>query len=152
MHISKKNCFLIIFLIVLILLALFIIPPIAKKQMLKDVKENYAVNKKLEKIEYIKYEDEPFMSIVLEKKSITSTKSEAYKLLKNIDTYKPKILNTKDYTNEILYYHFKDKTKLICYIDNDCIGVDNAKTWIKGVDINSIKKQMKDVKIVTEVK
>ncbi len=109
------------------------------------------VNKEITKIEYIKYKGEPFMSVVEEKKSINGNDNEVTKTIRSLDSYKIQILGNKESTSEILYVYFKDSTKLICYIDGNKLGVDSGNIWIKDVNIEYIKKQMKDVKIIKEV-
>ena len=113
--------------------------------------DNQIAGKEITKIEYIKYKGEPFMSVVEEKKSISGNDNEVTKIIKSLDNYKIQILGNKESTSEILYVYFKDSTKLICYIDGNKLGVDSGNIWIKDVNIEYIKKQMKDVQIINEV-
>lgn len=134
-----------------LILILFLTPKIAKNSMLSNVMDNQIASKEITKIEYIKYKGEPFMSVVEEKKSINGNDNEVTKTIRSLDSYKIQILGNKESTSEILYVYFKDSTKLICYIDGNKLGVDSGNIWIKDVNIEYIKKQMKDVKIIKEV-
>lgn len=150
LNFKKKYIPFIIIGIVLILI-LFLTPKIAKSSMLSNVMDNQIASKEITKIEYIKYKGEPFMSVVEEKKSISGNDNEVTKIIRSLDSYKIKILGNKESTSEILYVYFKDSTKLICYIDGNKLGVDSGNIWIKDVNIEYIKKQMKDVQIINEV-
>lgn len=150
LNFKKKYIPFIIIGIVLILI-LFLTPKIAKSSMLSNVMDNQIASKEITKIEYIKYKGEPFMSVVEEKKSISGNDNEVTKIIKSLDNYKIQILGNKESTSEILYVYFKDSTKLICYIDGNKLGVDSGNIWIKDVNIEYIKKQMKDVQIINEV-
>lgn len=150
LNFKKKYIPFIIIGIVLILI-LFLTPKIAKSSMLSNVMDNQIASKEITKIEYIKYKGEPFMSVVEEKKSISGNDNEVTKIIKSLDSYKIQILGNKESTSEILYVYFKDSTKLICYIDENKLGVDSGNIWIKDVNIEYIKKQMKDVQIINEV-
>ena len=149
-NINKKY---IIFGVIIVILALilFLTPRIAKNSMLSSVVNNEIGNKEITQIEYIKYKGEPFMSVVEEKKSISGNDNEVTKIIRNLKSYKIQILGNKDSTSEILYIHFKDSSKLICYIDGNKLGVDSGSIWLKDVNIDNIKKQMKDVKLVKEI-
>lgn len=150
---NKKYLPFIILGIVLVLF-LLITPGFSKKMMLNSIMENQVLNKEITKIEYISCEDKPFMSVVKEKREIGGNDSTAAKFIKDMENYKVKVLSNKDYTNEIFYVHFKDGSKLICYIDkaNSKIGIDSGKVWIKDVKADSIIKGMKKVQLVKEVK
>ncbi|MGO5358978.1 hypothetical protein ACTQYZ_06735 [Anaerofustis sp. LCP19S3_F7] len=150
LNFKKKYIPFIIIGIVLILI-LFLTPKIAKSSMLSNVLDNQIASKEITKIEYIKYKGEPFMSVVEEKKSISGNDNEITKIIRSLDNYKIQILGNKESTSEILYVYFKDSTKLICYIDGNKLGVDSGNIWIKDVNIEYIKKQMKDVQIINEV-
>lgn len=150
LNFKKKYIPFIIIGIVLILI-LFLTPKIAKSSMLSNLMDNQIASKEITKIEYIKYKGEPFMSVVEEKKSISGNDNEVTKIIRSLDSYKIKILGNKESTSEILYVYFKDSTKLICYIDGNKLGVDSGNIWIKDVNIEYIKKQMKDVQIINEV-
>lgn len=150
LNFKKKYIPFIIIGIVLILI-LFLTPKIAKSSMLSNVMDNQIASKEITKIEYIKYKGEPFMSVVEEKKSISGNDNEVTKIIRSLDNYKIQILGNKESTSEILYVYFKDSTKLICYIDGNKLGVDSGNIWIKDVNIEYIKKQMKDVQIINEV-
>lgn len=150
LNFKKKYIPFIIIGIVLILI-LFLTPKIAKSSMLSNVMDNQIASKEITKIEYIKYKGEPFMSVVEEKKSISGNDNEVTKIIKSLDSYKIQILGNKESTSEILYVYFKDSTKLICYIDENKLGVDSGNIWIKDVNIEYIKKQMEDVQIINEV-
>ena len=150
LNLKKKYIPFIIIGIVLILI-LFLTPKIAKSSMLSNVLDNQIASKEITKIEYIKYKGEPFMSVVEEKKSISGNDNEITKIIRSLDNYKIQILGNKESTSEILYVYFKDSTKLICYIDGNKLGVDSGNIWIKDVNIEYIKKQMKDVQIINEV-
>lgn len=150
LNFKKKYIPFIIIGIVLILI-LFLTPKIAKSSMLSNVLDNQIASKEITKIEYIKYKGEPFMSVVEEKKSMSGNDNEVTKIIRSLDSYKIQILGNKESTSEILYVYFKDSTKLICYIDGNKLGVDNGNIWIKDVNIEYIKKQMKDVQIINEV-
>ena len=150
LNFKKKYIPFIIIGIVLILI-LFLTPKIAKSSMLSNVLDNQIASKEITKIEYIKYKGEPFMSVVEEKKSISGNDNEVTKIIRSLDNYKIQILGNKESTSEILYVYFKDSTKLICYIDGNKLGVDSGNIWIKDVNIEYIKKQMKDVQIINEV-
>ena len=136
---------------IILILILFLTPKIAKNSMLSSVMDNQIAGKEITKIEYIKYKGEAFMSVVEEKKSISGNDNEVTKIIRSLDSYKIKILGNNESTSEILYVYFKDSTKLICYIDGNKLGVDNGNIWIKDVNIEYIKKQMKDVQIINEV-
>ncbi|WP_138269053.1 hypothetical protein [Anaerofustis stercorihominis] len=136
---------------IILILILFLTPKIAKNSMLSSVMDNQIAGKEITKIEYIKYKGEPFMSVVEEKKSISGNDNEVTKIIRSLDSYKIKILGNNESTSEILYVYFKDSTKLICYIDGNKLGVDNGNIWIKDVNIEYIKEQMKDVQIINEV-
>ncbi|EDS73241.1 hypothetical protein NE604_02660 [Anaerofustis stercorihominis] len=144
------------FIIIGIVLVLFLLitPGFSKKIMLNSVMENQVLNKEITKVEYISYEDKPFMSVVKEKREINGKDSTAAKFIKNMGNYKIKVLSNKDYTKEIFYVHFKDGSKLICYIDKaeSKIGVDSGKVWIKDIKADNIIKEMKEVQLVKEVK
>lgn len=150
LNFKKKYIPFIIIGIVLILI-LFLTPKIAKSSMLSNVMDNQIASKEITKIEYIKYKGEPFMSVVEGKKSISGNDNEVTKIIRSLDSYKIQILGNKESTSEILYVYFKDSTKLICYIDGNKLGVDSGNIWIKDVNIEYIKKQMKDVQIINEV-
>ena len=150
---NKKYLPFIILGIVLVLF-LLITPGFSKKMMLNSIMENQVLNKEITKIEYISYEDKPFMSVVKEKREINGKDSTAAKFIKDMGNYKVKVLSNKDYTNEIFYVHFKDDSKLICYIDtaDSKIGLDSGKVWIKDVKADNIIKGMKKIQIVKEIK
>ena len=144
------------FIVIGIVLVLFLLitPGFSKKMMLNSIMENQVLNKEITKVEYISYEDKPFMSVVKEKKEINGKESTAAKFIKDMGNHKVKVLSNKDYTSEIFYVHFKDGSKLICYIDkaDSKIGIDSGKVWIKDVKADSIIKGMKKVQLVKEIK
>ena len=144
------------FIVIGIVLVLFLLitPGFSKKMMLNSIMENQVLNKEITKVEYISYEDKPFMSVVKEKKEINGKDSTAAKFIKDMGNHKLKVLSNKDYTSEIFYVHFKDGSKLICYIDkaDSKIGIDSGKVWIKDVKADSIIKGMKKVQLVKEIK
>lgn len=144
------------FIVIGIVLVLFLLitPGFSKKMMLNSLMENQVLNKEITKVEYISYEDKPFMSVVKEKREIDGNDSTAAKFIKDMGNHKVKVLSNKDYTSEIFYVHFKDGSKLICYIDkaDSKIGIDSGKVWIKDVKADSIIKGMNKVQLVKEIK
>ncbi|WP_290771701.1 hypothetical protein [Anaerofustis sp.] len=146
-NINKKQVIFIIIGIILILTLLFT-PKIAKINMLNSVEENKIANKKIVKIEYIKYEKEPFRSVIKEKKEIKGNNNSVTNIIRDLSSYKTQILGNKESTNEILYVHFKDGSKLMSYIDGNKLGVDNGNIWLKDINIEKIKSEMKQVKLI----
>lgn len=152
MNIEKKHKIILLIIIGIFIFGFFLVPKLAKNSMLEDIKKEKIDEKIVTKVEYVKYEGDALMSVTEEKKEVIGEKSKASMLIHSIDSYKTNALFSKNSSNEILLYTFKDGTSLICYIDNDNLGIDNGKVWVKGVNIEEIKGEMKNVTLVKTVK
>lgn len=128
--------------------AVVLVTQMAENSTLKDVYENQIKGKKIASIEYVKYESEPFMSVVLDRRYTDKTSSEAFKTIKNVNRLKVNAMFNRADSNEVLLVKFKDKSELTCYLDGSKLGLDSGRVWVKGINRVKLIRDMKKVNLV----
>ena len=115
----------------------------AKTSALNGIYEDTVRKSKIVSVEYIRYESEPFMSVVLEKRITDNQSSPAFKTIKNMKSMKISPMFNPKESSEILIVRFKNGKKLNCYLKGSKLGIDNGKVWVKGVRKKDMLKTMK---------
>lgn len=138
--------------ILVILLSFLIIPHIVKTKTLQSVYDNGLNKKEVSSVEYIKYEDNLFRSVILEKRISTGSNSPIAKEIMNLNNNSIPFISPKNKVSEIFSVKFKDNSSIIIYISDNNLGIDYAKIWVKDKNIKTLIKKMDKVNIVTKTK
>lgn len=123
----------------------------AKKGQLNDIYNTQIKGRKIVSVEYVKYEKEPFMSVVKQRRYTDSASSEAFRTIKSANTHGIKLMPLSSSSSEVLLVKFKDGSLLTSYIKGNTLGLDSGRVWIKGIDRKKMIKEMKKVKLVKNV-
>lgn len=125
---------------------------IAKTRTLSTVYEEQISGKKIKSVEYARYEDEPFMSVVLDRRYTDSPLSQPAEIISKINEYRVSPMFNSQTTSEVLIVKFRDGSEITSFIDGTKLGLDHGKVWVRGVDKKELLKGMKKVDLVKNVK
>ena len=108
-------------------------------------------DKKITKIEYVEYKDEPFRSVIKQKKEIIDNDELFNSFIKKANMQDVVLFGNPEYSKETLFIHFSDDTSINAFLDGDKIGFDYGKVWIRNNEASKIIKNMKDTKLVKKL-
>ncbi len=135
-------------LLCLIFIILIFIPFVAAQNNYLSLGLN---DKKITKIEYVQYKDEPFRSVIKQKKEITDNDELFNAFVKKANMQDVVLFNNPKYSKETLFIHFSDDTSLNAFLDGNKIGFDYGKVWIRNDEATKIIENMKNTNLIKKL-